>query len=202
MANKDNRPLIFIIVLSAAFLLGFLLSGCSEAKKNAKALNRVETDVTLLNHAWGKGSELWPCSNDTVHSTKSDTLSLVLLDTVFKQIEGTQHTLLFRDRQNNTDPIFMGNPDTMQITITKTFVVHDTTWAVITDRRREKTMADTIIRWAGIIKAHEARSAELMQRITDDKKSHTRSMWRLGLVLGGAVILLTLVFGLVIRTKI
>lgn len=183
MAHKDNRPLIFVIVLSAAFLLGFLLSGCSEAKKNAKALNRVETDVTLLNHAWGKGSELWPCSNDTVHSTKSDTVSLVLVDTVFK------HDIVNR-------------VDTMQITITQTKVVRDTTFAFITDRRREKTMADTIIRWAGVIKAHEARSAELMQRITDDKKSHTRSMWRLGLVLGGAVILLTLVFGVVIKTKI
>ncbi len=56
----------FLIGIAAAL---FMCASCNPekiaARKDRKALERVETNISLLNDAWTKGSAIWPCANDT-----------------------------------------------------------------------------------------------------------------------------------------
>lgn len=47
-------------------IICLLLFSCSVAKKDQRALNRVEADINLLNHAGNKWVQLNPCYPDTV----------------------------------------------------------------------------------------------------------------------------------------
>ena len=78
--NPNIKPYLFWLLMLLALLI-ILFTSCNPtkiaARKDAKALDRVETSLPLLSAAFRRGLELYPCVNDSVTvfiKGKTDTL--------------------------------------------------------------------------------------------------------------------------------
>lgn len=116
------RKLLLILVL-------ILLASCNSIKiaqkKDNDALNRVETNIKLLSSAYARGQKLWPCVNDSVTISKTDT---VITETVRKEIK--------RDTVNNRDTLFNY--------IIKTIHVRDSIRTVVKDQQGIAALNDSL----------------------------------------------------------
>jgi sensor c-di-GMP phosphodiesterase-like protein len=71
---------IFVVLV---FTIVMLLPGCSTAKKDQKAENRVLANVESVQRVRAKTDQLYPCNNDTVITNIHDTTTNILVKNVF-----------------------------------------------------------------------------------------------------------------------
>lgn len=177
------RVLAVILVMFFCIMLLISLSGCNPekiaARKDAKALSRVEADVKLLNDAWHKGSELWPCANDTTFQTKTDTLITV-----------ETHTDLRTDTLNFTQR------DTLRTVITKTIRIRDTVAAIVVDKRLQRALQDTIFFRDNTIQTLSGQLTELRNQQNTHSKDRHLLYWVVAATIVATVVAVVLIFKL------
>lgn len=91
MTQKVNKGEIALKVVFYLLIWGWIFwasSSCNPAKiaarKDAKALDRVQTNPNLLQTAFARGLQLWPCINDSIVK-KGDTVTT--RDTTYELIQ-------------------------------------------------------------------------------------------------------------------
>ena len=107
----------------------FIISCNSEKialRKDAAALNRVETNVKLLTSAYVRALKLYPCVNDSITINKTDTF-----------ITQTVRTEIRKDTINKKDTIVNF--------IEKTFHVRDSIRTVVKDQQGLNALNDSLI---------------------------------------------------------
>lgn len=113
-------------------LLSISFFGCSVARRDQRALNRVEANVNLLNTVFSLGLALHPCANDTVIKHHSDT-------TVINDTTETFYTQT--DTLNKTDTV------KIKIKVTTLKTIHDTVNNYMVDNRLLKNTSDSLIHY-------------------------------------------------------
>lgn len=72
--NPYWKARLFWLFMAIVTIIAWLASGCNPAKvaarKDQQALDRVTTKPSLLQAAYARGAELWPCANDTTFVLK------------------------------------------------------------------------------------------------------------------------------------
>lgn len=110
------------------FFIGLLISCNSEKaaqRKDAAALNRVETNIKLLTSAYARALKLYPCVNDSVTINKTDTIVTKTIKTEIK-----------RDTINKRDTVIN--------TIEKIFHIRDSSRTIVKDQQGINALNDSV----------------------------------------------------------
>ena len=156
----ENRFLVILII-------ALCVSSC-KVIKDTNALNRVEGNVNLLNHAGNEWQKLHPCTIDSVITYINGT-PVITYDTVYSQstVYDTAHKI-----------------DVQVKTVYITKKIHDTATVIKIDTRALQ-IANNALNTAN------GRIAQLTQDGTNkDKTNRTKTAWQIG---EGVVILLLFV---------
>ena len=176
------------------FILIFLFFGCSVAKKNQKALNRVEADINLLNHAGNKWAKLNPCYPDTVRIGK--TITVIDSSYAKENIDALNNTIAYlfsviSSNQNvNVDSLIeVTRKDVEKNCKPKTIYVYRTD-TLPADRREieflEQKVADTKLENA-VLKGEVAQQELQIDELKAEKR---KTMWW---TIGGGLLALIII---------
>ena len=151
-------------------IICLLLFGCSVAKKDQRALNRVKADINLLNDAGQQWAQLNPCKIDTLVQFKPGTPvirynTLYQVDTVFRK-----------------DTVVITKTRTVEKEINNT----DTQRIYVTDNRLERQLTTALAKAEGSIIEKDKQLKEL-------KSESTKKTWWLigaGVLIVGLIVLL------------
>lgn len=127
--EEANHNLKMIVVAVLFALIAYLLTGCSEAKKSQKAVNRVKADINLLLQVGEAYRQLKPCANDTITEFIHDSTTTTVIKEVVK-----------KDTIVNGDTVYIITSDTIYSEKTKTIFKEK----IITDKELTNRQKDTI----------------------------------------------------------
>lgn len=193
--NPYWKARLFWLFMIIAAVLAWTFSGCSPAKvaarKDQKAIDRVLTSPQLLQTAYARGAELWPCANDTQFVMKPgriDSLYFpVMYDTTDR--ERIKDSLLdgivspFQDQCNEK----IKNAFDLGVEVTaKEFAKMkipvrrpDTLAGFIVDRNLAKALLDTIGKKKQEIAEWKGRAAESEKTAAKEAAQKYRLFWLL-----------------------
>jgi len=206
MRNPVNHHivkwLVRVFVIAVGVLIAFLLlSSCSEAKKNQKALDRVETNPELLRSAFARGLELFPCANDSVFITKPGKIDSILLNVLLPidtanrtRIKDSLLSNILQPLQDICNEKIKAAYDLGIATSANEFSKikipvksPDTIGGVVVDRRLVKSLADTIVKKELIIAGYNGVLSEVRSNLSAQKKETNKWKWYFWLSVAGLV---------------